>query len=721
VWVPGATATVTGRGEPEEVRSLTASRSVLTTLGVPPAIGQWFSEADDSPGAPDTVILAGGYWQRRFGADPAVLDRTITINGRPHRVIGVMPAEFGFQDPFDIILPLRINPGAPIGAFRLVGVGRLRAGVTLAEANADAGRILRIWLMTGSRTDPEFLARYQPALVSLKQDVVGDVGRTLWVLMAAIGVVLLMACANVANLLLVRADGRRREFAIRVALGARWGRVARQLVVESVVLAACGGIVGVGLAFGALKTLVALEPSNLPRLDEISIDGVALVFALAAALLSALLFGLMPIVKYARPQLAETLTSGGRDSGFNRERQRSQQLLVIAQMTLALMLLVGAGLMIRSVQSLRQLDPGFADPGHVQTFSVGIPRSVAPEPERVTRMQQELLNTLTAIPGVTSAAFTTRVPMGSDRSSTALTVEGRADDGRTPPNRHLTIVSPGMFQTMVTPLVAGRDFTWTDLHELREVAMVSENLAREFWGSPAAALGKRVREYYNPKSPWREIVGVVGDVYDDGADQRAPTTIYWPAQPIPVLVNAYQSRRATFAIRTDRAGSEGLLADIRESVWSINRDLPLAEVRTLDEVFGRSMARTSFTLTLLAIAGAMASLLGISGLYGVVAYAVSQRRREIGIRMALGARGPDIRRLFMRRGLMLVACGLVIGLAGAATLTRLMQSLLFGVGPRDPVTFVVMPCVLAIAALLATYLPARRAVAVDPVETMRAE
>jgi predicted permease len=595
----------------------------------------------------------------------------------------------------------------------------MKPGVTLAQANADAARILHVWFENVG-VKPAVRTRWAPALRPLKQDVVGDVGRTLWVLMGAIAVVLLMACANVANLLLIRADARRQEFAVRAALGARWTRVARQLLVESLSLAVLGGALGVALAYGGLRALVSVGPSNLPRLGEISLDPAALGFALTISVVSGLLFGLFPILKYTTPRL-EVVVGSGRGGNLTRERQRSQQVLVAAQVALALVLLVSAGLMIRSFQALRAVDPGFREPQRVQTFRISISATTVAEPERVTRTQQEVLNKIAAIPGVASTAFTTRLPMGSDRSSTALTVEGRADDGRTPPNRHLKIVSPGMFDTLGTPLVAGRDFTWTDLYDLRDVAIVSENLARELWGSPAAALGKRVREYYNAKSPWREIVGVAGDVYDDGADQAPPPTIYWPAQPRDQLLNGYQSRRISLAIRAEGAGTESLLKQARDAVWSVSPTLPLSQVRTLDEVFGESMARTSFTSVMLAIAGAMALLLGVSGLYGVIAYAVSRRRREIGIRLALGAHPREIRRLFMRRGVVLMGIGVAIGLGGAVGMTRVMRSLLFGISPLDPITFTAIPVVLAAAALLATYLPARRALAVDPVETLRAE
>lgn len=723
VWTPGATATISGRGDPQEVRTLTASQGVLSTLGVEPALGRAFSKDDDTPGAPDTVMLTHGYWQRTFGGDPAALERGVTINGRPHQIIGVLPAGFRFGDEFDVVLPLRIDRGAPVPSFRLLGVARLKPGVTLAQANADAARMLRIWLVNAGQNDPAFQARYRPALRTLKQDVVGDIGRTLWVLMGAIAVVLLMACANIGNLLLVRADARRQEFAIRAALGAHWTRVARQMLVESLTLALLGGVLGAGLAYAGLRMLVAIEPSNLPRLSEISIDLVILGFTLAISLGSGLLFGLVPMLTYARPRFVEAVGAGDRGNSLTRERQRSQQLLVAVQIALALVLLVSAGLMIRSFQALHRVVPGFTQPERVQTFSISIPPTMVADPERVTRMQHDVLDKIAAIPGVASTAFTTRLPMGSDRSSAALIVEGRADDGRTPPNRQVKVVSPWLFSTLGTPLVAGRDFTWTDLYDRRDVAIVSENLARELWGSPTDALGKRVREYYAKEALWREIVGVAADVHDDGAHQPAPATVYWPAQPDERLMgmSGYQSRRVSVAIRTERAGTESLLNHVREAVWSVNAVLPLAQVRTLDEVYEQSLARTSFTLVMLAIAGTMALLLGISGLYGVIAYAVSRRRREIGIRLALGAQAREIRRLFVRRGLLLVGVGLAVGLSGAAGFTRLMQSLLFGISPLDPITFIVMPVVLATAAVLASYLPARRALAVDPVETMRAE
>ena len=719
VWSPAATATVTGLGDPQEVRTLRASEGLLTTLGTHPAIGRVLSPADDMPGAPDVAILSYGYWQRMFGGDPDVLERMLTINGSVHQIVGVMPAGFRFGGDHDLIVPLRINRGRMVPFFRLLGVARLKPDVTLEQANADAARILRTWLVDTGQHDPAYQARYQPALRPLKQDVVGAVGRTLWVLMATIGLVLIMACANVANLLLVRVDARRQEFAIRAVLGARWTRLARALLIESLTLAVVGGTLGGALAYGGLRMLATTGPSNLPRLSEISMDPVVLVVALVVSLISGLFFGLVPILKYARPRVADA-AGAGRGATLSRERQRAQLTLVTVQVALALVLVVSAGLMIRSFQALLRVDPGFRQPEQVQTFGISISAATEPDAHRTMFMQQAILDRIAAIPGVASTAFTTRLPMDpTDRWSAALTAEDKPDDGRTPPNRQVKVISPGMFQTLGTLLVAGRDFTWTDLHEVRNVAIISENLAWEFWGSPAAALGKRVREYYGPPDgPWREIIGVARDVHDDGAHQPAPATIYWPGR---LSTPGYQPRRVSVAIRTERAGTESLLDQVHEAVWSVNSTLPLAQVRTLDTLYDQSMAQTSFLLLMLAVAGAMALLLGVCGIYGVIAYGVSKRRREIGIRLALGAPPGEVVGLFVRRGVIVAILGVAIGLGAAAAFTRMMRSLLFGISPFDPTTFAATPALLVSIAVLASYLPARRALAIDPVESMRAE
>ncbi len=688
VWSPYAgTATVTGKGNPEEVQVLALSHGLLTTLGVRAEIGRGFSAADDTPGMPDMVMLSSGYWRRAFGGDPDVVNRALTINSRPHQIIGVMPADFRFGGTVinttmrasspDIMLPLRINRARPVPVWRLLGVARLKPGVTVAQANADVGRMVAIWSAPSERVNwpPAFRnTRYGASLRPLKQDVVGNVGRTLWVVMGTIGIVLLMACANVANLLMVRADARRQEFAIRAALGARWTRLARALFVESLLLGLLGGALGVALAFGALRVLVAIGPSDLPRLSESSIDPVSLAFALTVSLASGLLFGLSAMLRYAGPRLATAIGAGARGATLTRERQRSQQTLVTLQLALALVLLVSCGLMIRSFQALRSVNPGFTQPHRVHTFTLSIPPAEAGDAERVTRMQHEMLDKVSAIPGVLSSAFTTRLPMDtSPRASFPVTVEGQIEDGRKPISRQTRFVSPGMFQTLGTPLVVGGDFTWIDISDNREVAILSENLAREIFGSSEAAVGKRIR--HGSAGAWREVIGVAGDIYDEGVHQPPTPTVFLPArlQAQVLGLPMFLPRRVTFAIRSDRADTESVLNQVREAVWSVNSSLPLAQVRTLGDLYDQSMARTSFTLVMLVIAGAMALLLGVSGLYGVISYSVSQRQREIGIRMALGARAPDIRGLFVRRGLVLAGIGMALGLVVAAGFTRLMR------------------------------------------------
>ncbi len=724
VWTPESTGvTVTGQGDPEEVRALNASRGLFTTLGVQPEIGRWFSVEDGAPGSPNTVMLGAGYWQRRFGGDPAAVGRSIVINGQPHQIIGVMPAAFTFGGESDVMLPLRINPARPVPFFYLNGVARLKPGVTVDAATADIPRVLEIYFDT-YKANVKRDVRWVPIPAPLKEIVVGDVGPTLWVLMGTIAIVLLMACANVANLLLVRAESRRQEFAIRAALGARWARVARALLVESMVLAVIGGALGIAIAYAGLRLLVAVEPANLPRLSEISIDPIVLLFAIGITLLCGLLFSVIPIAKFFRPRFTAAIGVSARGISVTRERQRSQYALVAVQVALALVLLVSSGLMIRSFQALRSVDPGFTQPQTLQAFTVAIPPAVIVDLGLVMRTQQDLLNKIAGLPGVTSVAFTTRLPMHpDDRWSAALAHEDKPHDGRAaPPNRQVKVISPGSFQTFGTPIVAGRDYTWTDLEELREVAIVSESLAREVWGSPQAALGKRIRQFYgSQQAPWREIIGVAGDVYDDGVYQRPPATVYWPGRLNEKVFAGYHPRRVSMVIRTERAGTDSLLGELQQVVWSINPGLPLAQPTTLDVLYDRSMSRTSFTLAMLAIAGGMALLLGICGIYGVIAYTVAQRRREIGIRMALGAQAYQIRAMFLRRGLLVATVGLLLGLGAAIASTRLMQAILFGVEPLDPITFATMPVVLTVAAILATYLPARRAMLVDPVETMRAE
>jgi predicted permease len=726
IW-GGGSVSVTGLAEPEQVQSLFVTEGTLDALGILPAMGRWFTAKDDTHGSPQTVILTYGYWQRRFGGSATAIGRRILVDGQPKEIIGVMPPGFRFLDEKpDLILPFQFERSKIfLGNFSFRGIARLKPGVALAHANADVARMIPI-VNTKFPPPPGFSvkmfeeARILPGVRPLKQDVIGDLGKTLWVLMGSIGLVLLIACANVANLLLVRAEGRQQELAIRAGLGAGSGRIASELLAESLLLGLLGGAAGLGAAYGALRVLVAIAPAHLPRIGDVTLDLVVLLFTLAISLAAGLLFGLAPVMKYAAPNVVAMLRAGGRTSSQSREAHRARNALVVVQVALAVVLLIGSGLMIRTFQALRQTQPGFTGPRELQTVSIEIPEAQVKEPERVVRMFHEIQGRLSAIPGVASAAFGNSVPTDGNDSTDVLYAEDRSyREGELPPLRRFKFVAPGFFGTLGTPLVAGRDFTWTDLYDKREVAIVSENMAREMWHDPAAAIGKRIRE--GMKDPWREIVGVAGNVRHDGADRKPPATVYWP-----LLMSAFWGdspfvgRHAVYAIRSPRAGSESFLKEIRQAVWSVNRDVPLDGVKTMEERYCGSMARKSFTLVMLTLAGGMALLLGIVGIYGVISYSVSQRTREIGIRIALGAERTTLTGMVLRQGLVMAMAGVAFGLAAAAALMRVMSSLLFEVSPVDPLTYCAVSAGL-LAAAAASYLPAHRASGVDPVDALRAE
>jgi predicted permease len=747
VWVStNGTASV---AEPEQIRAIGISDGVLQTLGVSPAAGRWLL-AEDQTGAirplPSVyraytrVMLSYGYWQRRFGGDRSVIGRTVIVDTRPKEIVGVLPRGFRIGNAeADMIFPLcfdraRITlAGAGGGGFTYQGVARLRPGVTIAQANADIARMIPIWMNswpaapgTGSRVYETW--KIAPALRPLKEEVVGGVTDVLWVVMATIGLVMLIACANIANLLLVRAEVRQRELAVRAALGAGRGRIVRGLLVESMLLGLMGGALGVGLAYGGLRMLLAIGPANLPRLGEISLDSRTFAFTAVLSLASSGLFGLIPALKYTGPRMTATLGGFGRSASVSRERHRVRSVLVVAQVAIALVLLVSAGLMIRTFQSIRTVEPGFTQPERLQILRLFVTGPIVPDAERTTRMEEAIQDKLSSIPGVTSAAFGSAMPLEGYGPNLGVMNFGaiRTDDQRdsgsdTPPVRLFKYVSPGFFRTAGTRLIAGREITWTEVYGLRPLVVISENFARELWGTPAAAIGKRLRQ--DPSMPWHEVIGVVQDVHENALYEPAPPIVYWPT--MSAFLNGTPERPSairgvTFIIRSERTGTEGFQNELRQAVWSVNGNLPVSP-RTMRDVYDRSLAQTSFTLVMLAIAASMALLLGVVGIYGVISYTVSQRRREIGIRAALGAQRGELKRMFVRHALVLAGIGVVIGLGAAAGLARLMSSLLYGITPLDPVTYVAVPLVLVTATALASYLPARRAASVEPVEALRVE
>ena len=718
---------ITGMAEPERVSALDVTDGVLPILGLRATLGRTFTRADDSPGSAKSVMLSFGFWQRKFGGDRSVIGKTITVDGELRQVIGVLPRDFHFGGrDIAMLLPLQLDRAYTfLGNFSYESVARLKPGVTLAEANADVARMLPIVQKSFPMPvglNPKTLedARIGPNLRTLKQEVVGDMDKVLWVLMGGVGFVLLIACANVGNLLLVRAEGRQRELAIRAALGASKGRIAASLLLESFLLALLGSALGLSLAYGALRVLVATAPAGLPRINEIAINGPAVLFTLVLSLFVSLLFGCVPAFKYAAVPQLTALRESGRSMSESRHRHRARSALVVSQVALALVLLVSAGLMIRTFRALIEVDPGFVMPSDIQTFRVDIPYTQVKEPERVMRIEEEILHKIEAVPGVSSVSLSMSVPLdGNQTTGPAFEKDRTYSQGELPLHR-FRFVAPGFFKTLGTPLVAGRDLTWSDIYNKVPVAIVSERMAREYWHDPASALGKQIR--VSPKDDWREIVGVVGDVRDDGVDKEAPSSVYWP-----ILTSEFEGneldviRSVAFCMRASRAGSASLMEDVQKAVWSVDSDLPIADAHTLEYYYSKSMARTSFTLTMLGVAGGMALLLGVVGLYGAIAYSVSTRTHEIGIRVALGAEPEDVLKMVVRGGFKLAGFGVGIGIAAALVSTRYLATLLYGIKPTDPLTFATVALLLIGVALLASYIPARRATKVDPMVALRYE
>lgn len=716
--------TVSGDGEPESVASLEVTHEVLPMLVASVGAGRFFTARDDRPGAPPTAIVSHAFARQRFGDAPAV-GRTLVVDGTAREVVGVLPAGFRFFE-YDahVYYPLqhvRADASFPSGDGR--ALARLKPETSIAQANADLLRVVPLlWQEFGAAAQAPTL-EVRPALRTLKDRIVGDLGETLWIVMGTIALLLLIACANVANLMLVRTQARLPELVVRSALGASRAAIARVVVAEAALLGVLGGLVGVALAYLCLPTIVHLGGDDLPQIMQVRIDRVVLLVAGATALLATVVAAAVPLAQLAvgRVQHAETLR-GARAVGDGGAGLRTRQALVVMQVATALVLVLGAALMIRTFTELRRVEPGFRGPEHVQTFQLTIP---ATGPlggddglvhwQRLLNTTREILERLAAVPGVTHVGFASGndgLPLDGDGRQVSFVpyIDGvRAADG-VPRLWEAQHVSPGLFETLQTRLVAGRGVTWDDVTTQRPVMLVSANLARREWGSPAAALGRRVSGA--PADAGLEIVGVTEDVQHDGLHRPAPYTVVYPPRV---------SDTATFVVRSARAGRADFLLDLRRAIWSVNAQLAMARPHTLGELYARALSRTSMTLWLLAVTGALAMLLGVVGVYGVVSYAVSRRRREIGIRLALGARPRDVSGMFMRHALMLVGLGVSIGLGASMGLTRLIASQLFGISPMDLPTHIAVAMGLLAAALLASYVAASRGAALAPNEVLKAD
>ncbi|MEZ5399292.1 MAG: ABC transporter permease [Bryobacteraceae bacterium] len=717
IW-NGRSITVTEFRDPERVDGIQCSFRLFPMLGIHPALGRAFLEKDNVNGSPDVIMISHGYWRRRFGGDPKAVGRRVLVDGSPREIIGVLPPRTWFMDrTHDIVLPIRFDRNAVrLAGYNFQGIARLKPGVSIAQANADVRRMIDLELEKfppppGMTIQMMKDARLGPKVRPLKDDLLGDIGNTLWVVMATVGIVLLIACANVANLLLVRTESRAQELAVRAALGAGRARIARELMLESVTLALLGGALGMGFAVAVLRLVLTLSPARLPRFDLISVDASAAAFGLAVALVAGIGLGAIPVWKQLRAGLAMGLRSGGRSSSAGRERHIARNGLTVVQVALALVLLVGSGLMIRTFLSMRRVDPGFRGVDSLQTFRLSIPRDVVKTDAERRVLWQRLYESLGGIAGVTQVGAISGLPMTNARSQDPIMAKDKTyRPDQIPPLRRFITIGPGAFAALGIPLRAGREYTWTDIHEQRKVIIVSENFAREYWGAPAAAIGKQIRTHF--VEGWYEIVGVAGDVRHDGVGQPAPSTVYWAPRDFGSM---------SVAMRTARAGGESLSNEFRKAVWSVQGALPVTEIRTMKEIFDRSMARTSFTLVLLGISGFMALLLASVGIYAVIAYHVAQRTREIGIRLALGARQSTLRLMFVRHGLLWGGIGAAVGLAGAAVLSRLMSGLLYEVRALDPLTYLAVAAMLLAVAAAASYIPARRVSRVDPIEALRAD
>jgi putative ABC transport system permease protein len=715
-----AVMNITAEGEAERVTGQSVTPSIHDVLRTPPALGRPLHPDDGVPGADPVVLLSYGYWQSRFGGDPSVLDGTLVMNGVSRRIIGVMPRGFAYPDEnARFWIPILVNPEtAPLAAFGANGIARMADGATVESVHAELqGIIARLGdLAPEAASTVEFLHNVNLAasVRTLKEAVVGNLTRVMWTLLGMVAFVLLIACANVANLLLVRAEGRQRELALRQALGAGRGALARPFLAESLTLGVVGGALGVAVAAAAVRATTALAPANLPRMAEVGIDPRVLAFTATVSLLAAFGFGMFPVLRYGRKDLSSSLKEGGARGGTSsRERHRVRNGLVVAQVTLALVLLVGSGLMFRSFLALMAVDPGFEREG-VLAVQLSVPTGVVAEPAAVEEFFRQLRERLAAQPGVHAVGATAAVPLSGQLNFTTHGIPDHPTpaDGL-PPMAFLTYVDPGYFQAMRIGLVEGRALEPGDGADRFRGIVVSRAYAQRWWPD-RSAIGRQVE--LGPGEPW-EIVGVAADVRNRGLQQDVEEILY-----VPTLIGTAEEAQV---IRTRelvvRVGMEPLafLPTVQREVRDLNAQIPLSNPRTMEDVVRISAAQTSFTMAVLGSASLVALLLGLVGIYGVVSYVVTQRTREMGVRMALGATGASVRGMVVRQGLTLAGIGVGIGLVVSLGASRVIESLLFGVGSRDPLTYAAVAVTLVVVACLASWIPAHRAAGVDPAIALR--
>jgi predicted permease len=727
------TPTLTGAGEPEQIATVRATPSLGRVLQVMPALGRWFTAQEGTPGASAVAVLSHGFWVRRYGASSDLVGRAITLDGVPTTVIGVMPQNFAFPAPgVDAWTVQQLSRAAGFGTWEYKAVARLRVGVTPADARAEL-RGMVASVIEAYPGDPLARAQMQanPIFIvrTLKEATVGTIARSLWILLAAVALVLLVACANLANLFLVRFEARQRDVAVRRALGSGRRGIAAYFLSESALLALAGGMVGLALAFGAVQTLVAIGPPNLPRLSEIRVDAIVIAFTFGLALITGVTFGVAPLLHGA--PLAATLHEGGRSHTASRRRHHARRVLMGTQVAFALVLLIASGLMVRSFQELRAVDPGF-DAASTLTFTVGLPQNEYPTRAAAAATHQAILDRVSALPGVARASATTCLPLAGGCHGNTVLIEGRAiPPGDVPPVALFRGVAADYFAAMGTPLRAGRGLTREDVDQRQPVAVISESFARATFPSEDP-IGRRVasnlppvRRGEAPALEWLTIVGVVANtpIRTPGENFATPH-LYMPmtiagGPDIPRLVGPNVAAM-TYVVRTSTPPL-GLVRAARQAIDGINPQLPIAQVSPMQVLLDRASAQTAFMMVLLATAAAVALLLGLIGIYGVMSYIVTQRTGEIGLRLALGAQPREVAGMIVRQGGAIALAGIAVGLGAALAGSRLLESLLFNVGPRDPGVFVATTVALLVVAVVACWVPARRAARMSPVEALRAD
>jgi putative ABC transport system permease protein len=719
-WAEGQ-ANLTGDGEPERVSAASVTANVFSTLGVSPIIGRTFTVQEDLPNGPDVLVLSHALWTRRYGADPGLVGRTIQVNGRPHLVLGVMPPDFVLPtdfhnpEPSQLWTPVRLDPASTDhGNHGYYAAARLKAGSSVRAASDELHGIARA--MTREGLYPEQM-QFDTVVLSLTDEVVGGVRRAIWLLFGAVAFLLLIACANVANLLLARAEGRQREIAIRAALGAGGARVARQLLTESLVLAAIAAAVGLALAFAGVRFLSWWNPADIPRVANVTLDLRVLAFTAIVAFATSVLFSLAPAIRAIRVDLNDSLKDGSQSASSGVGRQRFRNSLVVLEMALAVVLLVGAGLMLRSLWSLQRVQLGF-DPSNVLTMRLSAPQATYETPEQVVQFYERLLDRVRQVPGVRVAGAVRALPLGSTIGDFGVRVEGYVPPPGANAKGDWQIATDGYLEAIGERLIRGRSFQASDTATSQLVALINEEMGRRYWPGQDP-VGRRFKIGGDANRPWITVVGIVGDVRHNGITDVVKEKFYVPHRQWHVsLGNAIRSMTLVIKTAQDPAAIAGA---VRQQVRAIDPNMPVAEIRTMSDVVDATLSTPRFTGVLLGTFAALALILSAVGIYGVLSYLVSRRAREIGIRVAIGASRAEIVRLVLRNGVSLALAGVAVGVAGAAWAAELMRGLLHDVRPGDPLTFIAVGVLLSLVAALASFVPAWRAAQVDPVIVLKGE